>query len=220
MAAVLLSVGLAELDAGDLGDRIPFVRRLQRSGEQRLLFDRLRGQFRIDAGGTEEQETVDAGQMRGMNDVRFDHQIVVDEIGRERIVGVDAADLCGGQHNRVGTILPQPRLDAGLITQIHGLAIGLEDFVTALGQTTGDRGPDHALVSGDPDFSRTHELIADVPSQSVITADNCLTSPAHGHPADCAQESIKAAMEERLNTGRSTDERSPPHIAGSTARAK
>ena len=41
--------------------------------------DRLSGQFRIDAGGTEEQETVDAGTDARMNDVRFDHQIVVDE---------------------------------------------------------------------------------------------------------------------------------------------
>ena len=31
VAAVLLAIGLAQLDAGDLGDRIPFVGRLERA---------------------------------------------------------------------------------------------------------------------------------------------------------------------------------------------
>ena len=37
VAAVLAAEGLAELDAGDLGDRVPLVGRLQRAGEQALL---------------------------------------------------------------------------------------------------------------------------------------------------------------------------------------
>ena len=42
VAAVPPAVGLAQLDTGDLGDRVPLVGRLQRSGEQSLLRDRLR----------------------------------------------------------------------------------------------------------------------------------------------------------------------------------
>ena len=44
IGAVLAVVGLAELDPGDLGHRIGFVRRLERSGEQLPLADRLRGE--------------------------------------------------------------------------------------------------------------------------------------------------------------------------------
>ena len=55
IAAVLARVGLAELDAGDLGQRVGFVRRLQRAGEQRVLGDRLRREFRVDARAARER---------------------------------------------------------------------------------------------------------------------------------------------------------------------
>jgi hypothetical protein len=42
VAAVLLAIGLGQLDAGDLGDRVPLVGRLQRAGQQAVLADRLR----------------------------------------------------------------------------------------------------------------------------------------------------------------------------------
>ena len=50
VAAVLAAIGLRQLDAGDLGDGVPLVGRLQRAGEQRVLGDRLRRELRIDAG--------------------------------------------------------------------------------------------------------------------------------------------------------------------------
>jgi hypothetical protein len=49
VAAVLAAVGLGELDAGDLGDGVPLIGRLQRAGEQGFLADRLGGEPRIDA---------------------------------------------------------------------------------------------------------------------------------------------------------------------------
>jgi hypothetical protein len=39
--AMLLPQRCAKLDAGDLGDRIPLIRGLERTSEQRLLADRL-----------------------------------------------------------------------------------------------------------------------------------------------------------------------------------
>ena len=49
--AVLLAIGLAELDAGDLGDRIGLVGRLQQAGQQALLDDRLFGEFAKQGSG-------------------------------------------------------------------------------------------------------------------------------------------------------------------------
>lgn len=47
---------LAHFDAGDLGDGVPFVGRLERGGEEGGFGDRLRGEFGVDAGGSEEEE--------------------------------------------------------------------------------------------------------------------------------------------------------------------
>ena len=63
VAAVLPAIGLAQLDAGDLGDRVPLVGRLERAGQQRVLGDRLRRELRIDAGRAEEQQLLDAGRV-------------------------------------------------------------------------------------------------------------------------------------------------------------
>src|SRR5262249_16207181 len=50
VASMLAAVGLTKLDAGDLGDRIAFVGRLQGARQQRLFGNRLRSFTRIDAG--------------------------------------------------------------------------------------------------------------------------------------------------------------------------
>ena len=47
--AVLPAQRLTQLDAGDLGDRIPLVRGLERPGEQRFFADRLLGELGVDA---------------------------------------------------------------------------------------------------------------------------------------------------------------------------
>ena len=56
VAPVLPPVRLAQLDAGDLRDRVRLVRRLERTGQQLILGDRLRRQPRIDARATEVQQ--------------------------------------------------------------------------------------------------------------------------------------------------------------------
>ena len=65
VAAMLPAVGLGQLDAGDLGDRIPFVGRLERAGEQCVLVDRLRRELRIDAARAQEQQPFDVAPVRG-----------------------------------------------------------------------------------------------------------------------------------------------------------
>ena len=62
VAAILPAIGLAQLDAGDLGDRVPLVGGLERAGEQRVLADRLRRKLRIDAGRAEKQQLLDTAR--------------------------------------------------------------------------------------------------------------------------------------------------------------
>ena len=69
IAAVLAPVGLAKLDAGDLGDRIGLVGGLERRSQQRIFGNGLRRFARIDARGTEEHELLDLGAVRRVNDV-------------------------------------------------------------------------------------------------------------------------------------------------------
>lgn len=53
---VLEAERLAHFDAGDLGDGVPLVGRLEGGGEEGRFGDRLRGEFGVDAGGSEEEE--------------------------------------------------------------------------------------------------------------------------------------------------------------------
>ena len=55
---VLLAVVLAELQPGDLGDRVGLVGRLERGSQQAFLSHRLRCLARIDAGTSEEKEAL------------------------------------------------------------------------------------------------------------------------------------------------------------------
>jgi hypothetical protein len=92
---MLAAVDLTKLDAGDLGDRISFVGRLQRPREQCLLGNRLGSFAGINARRAEEQQFFDADAVRCMDDVRFDKQVVVKEVGREGVVGAQAPNAAG-----------------------------------------------------------------------------------------------------------------------------
>jgi len=93
---MLAPVGLAQLDAGDLGDRIGFVGPLQRPGQQGFLGNRLGSLARINAGRAEEQKFFDIRLIRRADDVRFNEQIVVKEIRGEGVIRAQAADAAGG----------------------------------------------------------------------------------------------------------------------------
>ena len=121
-AAILLSIGLTELDPGNFGDRVPFVRRLQRAGKQRVFPDRLRREFRIDARRPKEYKAIDPSEMSGVNDIGLNCQIVIDEIRRIGIIGINATDLGSGKYDCFGAVLLQPHLDGKLIPQIDDLA--------------------------------------------------------------------------------------------------
>src|SRR5690606_40323097 len=94
--AVLPVVGVAELDAGDLGDGVRLVRVFERARQQVLLADRLRTVSRVDAGRAQEQHALHAGLHRAVHEIGLDGQVLVQELASIGVVGVDAADLGGG----------------------------------------------------------------------------------------------------------------------------
>jgi len=110
---MLTAIGLTKLNAGDLGDRIGVVGRLQWPCQQRLLWNGLGSLTRINAGRAEEQEFFDAGAARSMDDARFNEQIVIKEIARKSIVGMYAAHASGSQKNDLRTMPCHPFLDFG-----------------------------------------------------------------------------------------------------------
>ena len=85
--------------AGDLGDGVGVVGRLQQAGEQGVLADRLLGELRVDAARAEEQQPLDADLVGGVDDVHLDADVVGEEVGRVGGVGHDAADLGRRQHD-------------------------------------------------------------------------------------------------------------------------
>ena len=66
--------------------------------------DRLRAVARVDAARAEEHQPLHAGAWRGADQVRLDHQVLVEEVGAQRVVGLDAADLGGGDEDVVGPL--------------------------------------------------------------------------------------------------------------------
>ncbi|CAL5049018.1 unnamed protein product [Urochloa decumbens] len=152
--AVLDAVGLAHLDAGDLGDGVPLVGGLERAGEERALRNGLRREFRVDAGGAQEEKLADgAAAERGVDDVGLDLEVGGDEVGGEGGVGVDAADLGGRQDNVAGLLRGEEGLDVGLAGEVElGVGAG-DDGGEAEGEEVAkDRGPDEAPVARHEDL--------------------------------------------------------------------
>ena len=129
VAAVLRPVGLAQLDAGDLRDGVGLVGRLERAGEQLLLGHRLRAVARIDAGAAEVQQLLHAVQVRRVHHGRVDHHVVVDELGRPRGVGQDAADGAGDEEDVLRAVRLEPVVHGRLVAQVELLAGRGQDLV-------------------------------------------------------------------------------------------
>ena len=108
--AVLPAQGLTQLDAGDLGDRIPRVGGLQGPGEQCFLADRLLGELGVDAAAAQKQQAPHPGAPGRFNHIGLDLEVVEQEISRVAAVGLDAAHLGRRQHHHRGLVLLEPAL--------------------------------------------------------------------------------------------------------------
>ena len=115
------------------------------------------------------------------NDIETDRQIVGDEIGRERIVGKNSADMTGGKKHRIGLHLLEPALGVGLLGQIERLAAGRQNLAAFAGEPPHNRRTRHAIVAGHIDA-----LASKIEQQRL------------GHGLSC---SLRAGLDGRLLSG-------------------
>ncbi len=151
IAAMLFPVRLGQFDASDLGDRIPFVGGFQRAGQQGALRDRLRGLFRIDAAGAEEQHLANARPIGRLGHIGRDHQVVVKKVGRHRVVGQNAADLCRRHEDGVGPVIGDEGPDGGGVFQIQLGARSGDDLAVLARQPAHNGRAHHPAMTSDPD---------------------------------------------------------------------
>ena len=155
--AVLAVVALAQLDARDLGHRVGLVGRFEQAGQQRVLGHRLGCQLGVDAAGAQKQQLLDPVLEGRVDHVGLHHQVVVDEVGRVDVVGVDAADAGGSQVDLVGALGGKEGAHGGLVGQVQ-LGVGAGENVAGRlalrEQGAHDGRADHAAVAGDVDAGR------------------------------------------------------------------
>ena len=119
VGAVLLPVGLAELDPRDLGDRVGLVRGLEGAGEEVLLLHRLRAVAGVDAGAAEVEQPLHREEVGGVHHGGVDHHVVVDELGGPRGVGEDAPHRPRHQEDVLRPGRPEPVVDRRLVAQVE-----------------------------------------------------------------------------------------------------
>lgn len=125
---MLNTIRLAHLDARDLGNGVPLVGGLKRTGEKGGFRDGLRRELRVNAGGAKEEKLLDSMDEGAVNDVGLDLEIDGDEIGRVSVVSVDSANFCGGEDHELRLLGGEEGVDGGLDCEIE-LGVGSEDEV-------------------------------------------------------------------------------------------
>lgn len=116
--AVLPVVAPAHFDAGDLGQGIRAVGRFERAGEEVFFLHRLRCILGVDAAGAEEHQAPYLVLVGGVDDVALDGEVVADELSGVFVVGVNAADLGGGQEDVVGLLCVEEGVGGGLVGEV------------------------------------------------------------------------------------------------------
>lgn len=141
---------LAHLDPRDLGNGVPFVGGLQRSGQQGGFGYGLGGEFGVNAGGSEEEEFSGVVFEGGGDDVGLDLEVDCDEVGRVSVVGVDAANLSRGKDDVLWFVGGEKGIDGGLRCEVK-LGVGAEEEVgvTKRFELPDNRGSHQAAVAGD-----------------------------------------------------------------------
>ena len=129
--AMLLAQSFAELDAGNLGDRIPLIRGLKRPSEQRLLLDRLLGELRVDAAAAQKQQPPHPRAPGRFDHIGLDLEVLQQKISRVGVVGVDTSHFRSSQHHHRRLVFAEPLLHRQRIEQIKLLAAGFELLVVA-----------------------------------------------------------------------------------------
>ena len=150
VAAVLVAVGLAHLHARDFGNGVGLVGVLQRAGEDVFFADGLRGQLGVDARRAQVQQLAHAATVAFVQHVGLNHDVFIDEIGPQGIIGVDAAHLGGGQQHVFGPVFGKKAGHGGLVGQVElGRGAGDEVGVAPARELAQQCRAHHAPVAGD-----------------------------------------------------------------------
>ena len=98
----------------------------------------------------EVEELAHAGAVGGVDDVARDGEVVVEEVGWVGVVGVDAADACGGEDHHCGLVFVEVGVGGGLVEEVEvGVGAG-EDVREAFGlEAAVDGAADEAGVAGE-----------------------------------------------------------------------
>ena len=68
-------------------------------------------------------------QMRRVHHRRVNHHVVVDELGRPRRVGEDAADGPGDEEHVFGPVRPEPVVHGRLVAEVELLAVAVRSWL-------------------------------------------------------------------------------------------
>ena len=93
-------------------------------------------------------QALDTGGMCLVDQIAGNHQIVLDEIGRLRVIGHDAADLGGGDNHQIRLFCPDKGSHGGLICEVQGcMGDGDDVMFASCHQLAQDRTAHHAIVA-------------------------------------------------------------------------
>ena len=193
--SMLAMVGLAHLDAGDLGDGVELVGGLQSTGQEVFLLDGLRAELGVDAGTAQEQELFHTPVEGSVDDVVLHHQVGPDEVHGVGAVGQDPANLGGGHEHILGLLFQEELQHRALVFQVGLLTRPHDDVGEPLRQEVAHDGAAHEpVVPRDEDVAvlvqfqtscRTFSRRASARSFSTISLAICSTVILGTHPSFC-----------------------------------
>src|SRR5262245_13556471 len=150
VAAILLPAGLAEFESSNFCNGVPFVSGLKRPAQQSALDDRLLRDFWVDARRAEKEQLLHAQVGGGINDIRRNCNIVIQELSRGRAIRQDAANFRGRQKNGLWLRCRQPALYLCLPCQVDLFAPYGEDGAVLPLKATQQCRSHHAPVASHP----------------------------------------------------------------------
>ncbi len=158
IAAMLLAIGLTQLDARYFCQSVPFVRRLKRAGKQRFLRDRLRGLARIDAGRAQKQKLLDLVRKRALDHIQLDLQILVQKISGMKLIGENSAHLRRREEDNLRLVRSHPALHGAGARQIERRPVGGEDGAVFGGETANNGAARKSAMARNPDLFSTQAV--------------------------------------------------------------
>lgn len=169
---MLLSIELAELDSGELGESVAFVGGFERTAQQMLFLHRLRAVSRIDATGGEVEDFGDAIFVSRMEQVESYQQIIMEKVHGRGLVGEDASYFSGGNVDLFRSMVADKPVDFRRIAKIR-MPEGQDEViggVSSMEEFTGEGAADHATVACHVDRRSAHGVVLFDGGRNTTTA--------------------------------------------------